>query len=582
MDGRYNILWRFYHNPGLIRDSAGKLWLACFNGGISHIDPDTWTFTHFSHDDNDPNSLPSNSTFDFLEASDGAIWIAAQGGLSRLDPKTGQFFNFTPERNHLSDEVVEDIFEDSWGVIWVCTDNGLNKFNPQTQTFTNYYIKDGLPSNHINGLIEDNQGYLWISTYRGIARFDPQTETFRNYDVRDGLQDDQFSMALYKSESGELFMGGVNGFNTFYPDRLADNPNIPQVVLTDFQLRNKPVAIGGDSPLKRHINVTRKITLPYDYTVLTIKFAALNFRSPAKNQYAYKLEGFDQDWVYTDSTQRFATYTNLDSGKYTFRVKASNNDGVWNETGATLAITIMPPLWDTWWFRGTAAAVLLALAFTGYWLRIRSIEQRSRELERQVAARTHELAESNQQLQLAKDTAEAARHSAELANQAKSVFLAHMSHELRTPMNAILGYSQLMQRDISLHREQREQLNIINRSGEHLLTLINDVLEISKIEAGQAALDTSSFDIRAFLHHFEDLFDSSMDAKGLYFEMIGIDDLPQYVATDENKLRQVLINLLGNAVKFTKRRVKAAPSALRSVSDRPGRRMSKRGSQSNM
>ena len=536
---------------GMVSDLDGGLWVASYNGGFSHFNPDTNTFTNYSHDNDNPDSLASNAVYDFLTASDGTLWIATHGGLNRFDPKKNKFQNFTTDNSHLSDLVVEDIYEDSRGTIWVSTNNGLNKYNPETKTFTTYFIKNGLPSNHISGVIEDNQGFLWIATYRGISKFNPETETFRNYDVRDGLQDNQFSQAIYKSKDGELFMGGANGFNSFYPDKLTNSTYIPKVVLTDIQVLNRPLKIGGDSPLKAHINIAKQITLPFDYTVLTLKFAALNFRSSQKNQYAYMLDGFDRDWVYTDSSRRFTTYTNLDSGSYTFRVKASNNDGVWNEQGTAFGITITPPWWATWWFRSTTVIAVLALVFFAHRSRIRSIEQRSLELEHQVSERTHELAESNQQLQIAKDGAEKARRIAEFANQAKSIFLANMSHELRTPLNAILGFSNVMLHDPSMPQAQQENLRIINNSGEHLLTLINDILDIAKIEAGQVKLENAPFDLGAMVRDVTDMMRIRADNKDLQLKVDQTSLFPRYIVGDEARLRQILVNLVGNAIKFT-------------------------------
>ncbi len=514
---------------GLIWDEAGKLWVASYSLGISRFDPDSETFTHYSHDENDPNSLASNWAYDFLQASDGAIWIAAQGGLSRLDPQTNRFTNFSIEENHLSDLNIDDIYEDSRGIIWVGTHNGLNKFDDTTQTFTNYYTKNGLPNNHIIALSEDNQGYLWLSTYLGISRFDPQKETFRNYDVRDGLQGNQFSQAAYKTKSGEIFLGGTNGFNTFYPENLVDSAYIPKVVLTDFQLLNQPVKIGGDSPLKKHINVTDQLVLPYNYTILTLKFAALNYRAPKKNQYAYILEGFDQDWVKTDSANRFATYTNLDPGEYTFRVKASNNDGVWNEAGTSLKMTITPPLWETWWFRSVAGLFVVGLIAAGYSYRVRNLHRRTVELELQVAQRTGEL---------------------QVANRELEAFCYSVSHDLRAPLRHIDGFIELLQArcSSSLDEKCEHYMGNINDAAKRMGLLIDDLLAFSR--TGRQVLSKTQIDLQDTVESVIRSFEHEMAGRSLEWN---IHDLP-VVSADSTLMHAVLENLIGNAIKFTRTR----------------------------
>ena len=270
------------------------------------------------------------------------LWIATSSmGLVRLDTNTGKFTTFLMDPTQPDSQAVnwtQDVYSDGTS-LWVASSTGLFLFDPATGKFTHHYTeKDGLPSNSVVSVLGDAQGNLWVGTVNGLSRFDPKKRTFRNYDVFDGLQGNEFScISRAPAPDGQLFFGGVNGFNAFYPDRLADNPVPPPVVLTDFELFNQPVEIGGkDSPLRESINVAQSITLRHDQSVFRFQFAALDYASPQKNRYAYRLEGFDKDWQYTDATRRSATYTNLDPGDYTFRVKASNNDGVWNEQGTRI------------------------------------------------------------------------------------------------------------------------------------------------------------------------------------------------------------------------------------------------------
>ncbi|HMB25721.1 MAG TPA: triple tyrosine motif-containing protein, partial [Anaerolineales bacterium] len=259
---------------------------------------------------------------------------------------------------------VEHIYQDPAGILWLATAGGLIKFDIQTETFTHYAEKEGLASKAIASVVGDAQGNLWVGMQgSGLARFDPLSGTFRNYNRSDGLQGDDFMpRGAYRDASGKLYFGGINGLNAFYPDQLHDNPYIPPVVLTDFQIFNRPVPIGGkDSLLQQVINETGEITLSYQQSVFSFEFAALSYRAPRKNQYAYKLEGFDEDWNYVGSDRRFATYTNLNPGTYTFQVKASNNDGVWNEEGKTIKITVTPPWWKTWWFYTLCVAGVLGV-----------------------------------------------------------------------------------------------------------------------------------------------------------------------------------------------------------------------------
>ncbi len=547
-----------YNNINAIYyDSTGMLWIGTWGYGLDKFDPQSETYVHYQHDEKNPNSLSHDQINTIYEDSKGVLWFGTVGGLDRFDRQTETFVHYQYDKNNpnsLSGNQIYAIYEDSHGILWIGTaGSGLNKLNPVTEHFTHYRKKrGGMPSDTVNDILEDNQGFLWLSTNNGLSRFNPLTETFRNYDVADGLQSNEFFFgASTKTRRGELLFGGTNGFNLFRPEALKDNLYIPPVVITDFQIFNHPVSIGGKSPLQQHISFTDKVTLSYQDSVFSFEFVALNYSSPQKNQYGYKMEGFDKEWTYVDSTRRFATYTNLDAGDYVFRVKGSNNDGLWNEEGTALKITITPPWWETTWFRASLLLLIVGLVFGGYRWRVRVIEAQKRELALQVAQRTKELSERTEELAKSNQDLEIAKEKAEVANEAKSSFLANMSHELRSPLNAILGFAQVMTRRQRLEPEDQENLGIISRSGEHLLTLINQVLDLSKIEAGHTTLNENHFDLYRLLDDLEDMFRLKAEDKNLQVIFERDISVPQYLYTDEVKLRQVLINLLNNALKFT-------------------------------
>jgi signal transduction histidine kinase/ligand-binding sensor domain-containing protein len=328
-----------------------------------------------------------------FEDQSGVVWVGSSGdGLERFDPTSGEWRHYENDPNvaqSLSNDFVETIHEDQAGALWIGTRAGLNRFDQDTETFTQYWVRDGLPHNAVVGILEDESGRLWLSTGAGLSRFDPRAETFRNYDARDGLQGDSYWRNSYhQNRSGEMFFGGENGFNAFYAEQITDNPYVPPVIISAFSLFNQMVST--------NLSPNEQITLTHEDNFCSFDFAALDYNNPEKSQYAYMMEGVDEDWVEAGN-RRHADYPNLRPGDYVFRVKGSNNDGVWNEEGTSVHITIKPPFWGTWWFRGLLLLALIGGAFGAYRLRVRSVEARSRELEVQVEERTAELQQEVEQ-----------------------------------------------------------------------------------------------------------------------------------------------------------------------------------------
>jgi len=413
----------------LLKDSQGNLWVGTYGGGINHFNTKTQQFTHYRHQVGDANSLSDDVVNGIIEDNQGNLWVGTRGGLNHFNPKTQQFTHYrhqTRDTNSLSNDYVMSLLEDSQGNIWVGTSGGLNFFNKKTARFTRYTIENGLPSNFIYRIEEDKQGNIWLSTNKGLSRMAPKTETFRSYDVGDGLQSNKFNGgASFKSKNGELFFGGINGFNRFYPEHIIDDKEVPIVLITDMLLLNESVPVvsinSSQSPtleqyteakslmasssrntgdeianfsLNQAIHETKAITLTYKDNIVAFEFAALHFSNPKKNQFAYQLLGWDKDWVTTDYKNRRATYTNLPDGDYTFKVKASNADGYWNEEGASLNITVFPPPWKSWWAYTLYGLFLLSLVLAFiHSQRKKLIVERviNEQLERKVAERTAEL-----------------------------------------------------------------------------------------------------------------------------------------------------------------------------------------------
>lgn len=371
----------------LYQDRRGNLWVGTRMGGLELFDPNTRRFTHFRYDINDPTSLSGDFVRTITEDRHGNLWVGTYSGISVMDPETRTFRRYQHDPDNpqsLSNDRVLSILETSDGTIWIGTLlGGLNRFDPETETFRHYTQNQGLPSDAIYGILPDREGGLWMSTSRGISRFDPRAETFRNYDRSDGLQGFEFNPGAYfLSSHGRMYFGGIRGFNVFDPARVEDNPLVPPVVITAFKKFNQVE--------RKDLTGGEEITLNYTDNFISFEFSALDYSAPEKNQYAYQLVGFDKDWVYAGN-RRYASYTNLRGGRYTFRVIGSNQDGIWNETGASIDIVVIPPIWERWWFIGSVGLLLASGAIAGYRYRVVRIQIQNRQLEEQVRERTQEI-----------------------------------------------------------------------------------------------------------------------------------------------------------------------------------------------
>ena len=386
-------------------DHSGFLWVGFSgaDGGLSQLDRETGKFT------NHPPDLSGHGIPGFIdwisEDQAGTLWLGSRGyGLARFDPVTGRTDNYrynVADTSSISSDAVDVVIERARepGVMWIGTGSGLNRLDVASGRFELFDESAGLPNNQIYSMLEDESGRLWIATNRGLSRFTPETGEFRNYGLEIGLQALEFDGAsAYRADDGELFFGGVNGLNAFYPNQLSENNMPPEVAIVDLKLANQSVSTTGALHLDAPLQATKELTLDYTQRDISFDFVALHFENPEKNNYAYELEGFDKDWVMSGN-RRSASYTNLPPGQYTFRVKAANSDGVWNEEGTAIGITIEPPFWATWWFRILGFLGIAGVVYGSYRLRVQQVERRAQHLETEVERRTHELKASNTQLE---------------------------------------------------------------------------------------------------------------------------------------------------------------------------------------
>lgn len=523
----------------LLEDSNGNLWIGTLRGGLDVFDRTRNEFVHYRS--GGFNSIHTDYVPALMEDRDGNMWVGTGYGLELLEKETGRFVHYLNDPNDpntISHNNVLSILQDSRGMVWIGTHNGLNLFDREEKRFRVFKEKDGLPHNMIITLLEDDGGNLWMSTPNGLSRLTLFTDTdgqlqakFKSYDESDGLQGKAFNEnAALKLSSGELVFAGAKGFNIFHPDDIGVNTIKPRVVFTDFQVFNRSIRIGesveGNVLLTGSVSVIDHITLPPSSNVFSIEFAALNFFHPEKSQYQYMLEGFNKTWLTTDASQRKVTFTNLDPGTYTFKVKAANNDGIWNEIPTSVQITVLPPFWKSNLAFVIYAFFIVSALLLARWIILTKERMNHRiQLERQEALRIHEL------------------------DALKIRFFTNVSHEFRTPLSLILTPLEKILKETP-EGEEKEQFQLIHRNAKRLLNLVNQLLDFRRMEVQELKLNHSEGDIIRFLRDLVHSFSDVSERKNIKFSFSS--SVP-YLETffDPDKLEKIIFNLLSNAFKFT-------------------------------
>lgn len=526
----------------LYQDRGGEIWVGTFGGGLARIERGTGNLIRYSSGAA-PAALSSLRASAIVEDLQGNLWIGTiGGGLNLLERHTGRFYHFRRndrDPGSLSDDIIYAVHVDPEGTVWVGTaSGGLDRVigdssQPGAIRFQGEQRLANLPGQAVYGIESDRQGHLWLSTNNGLVRFDPRSGSSRLLREVHGLQADEFNFnAHYRGRDGTLYFGGSGGFNAFLPESALSQAPPPRVALTSVAVLNEQL------PFPEFPDAEHPLQLTHGDKLVTFEFAALDFMSPANNHYRYRLEGFDADWVNAGALHR-ATYTNLEAGEYTLRVRAMNADGVWSTQDLTIPVHVAAAPWNTMSARlAYAALLLLMLGYVWNLQRVRSRREldHKRDLESIVRLRTQELEERNRQLQV--------------LSRAKSDFVARMNHELRTPMNGVLGLSELLL-DSRLDAVQRRFAEGIHRSADSLLAIVDDVLDFSKLEAGRLQLAPLDCDLVELVEQTAEML--AARAAGKNIELLCQSPprpLPR-VRVDVVRLRQVLVNLGGNAVKFT-------------------------------
>ena len=558
-------------------DDQGNFWIVTHGKGIDRLDTKTNTFQHYTKSN---SNLSNDYAFQVLYNSKGDVWVATIWGLSVLKKgslKFRNFYHYPDISTSISDNEINCIYEDSYGKMWFGTGKGLSLYNPEDSSFIQY--KDGFDNSNIGSILIDESGMIWVGTPNGISSLDTSTNKVQNFDMSDGLISNEiFPRSAYKNKSNTFFFGGVNGLILFDPEKLVYNNTPPKVIIDKLKLSNKETTPGNSDVLDKVVSLTKNITLTYDQKVITFGYTAFNYINPYKNRYKFKMVGFDKDWIDAGNTKE-VTYTNLDPGKYTFQVIASNNDDVWNLDGASINLVILPPWWERFWFR-----ILIVLLITGafilfYLIRVAQLRNQKSILEQLVKERTQELLEKNELLekqtkdlndfntlleerqQHIEEQAEELKSQAEKlsrtnkdleqANATKNKLFSIIAHDLKDPFNTILGFSDYLSDEFD-SLDDKDKIKIsktIRNSSRKVHTLLDNLLKWSRSQTNALTLNKQEINVSEVINNSYGLFKENIENKKIEIVL----NVPQKlkVFADENTIQTVIRNLINNAIKFT-------------------------------
>ncbi|MFC2136693.1 two-component regulator propeller domain-containing protein [Bacteroidota bacterium] len=568
------------HIKSLFND--GKyLWIATHGDGLNVYDINKNEYINWRNNDrfNMDMRAPRWGNDVYFDTKQ-RLWIGSTAGLLMYNNDSLYSFNrLENDASSLSGYIVSCIYEDNKGNIWIGTEGGLNLYNQKQNSFIR--INNSKLKVRIKSLQEDNKGNLWISSNSGLFRFDYNTNDLVVYRRHDGLQGDDFiDRASIKSNNGELFFGGVNGFNFFNPDNLIKNTQLPRVYLKDFKIYGQSQVPGNkESVLSQHISFTKDITISFNQSVITFEYIAINYMVPEKMQYAYMLQGFDKNWRNVGN-ERKANYTNLDPGEYTFMVKAANSEGIWNEEPAIVKLIITPPWWKELWFKISSIVMSILILATIYIARVRSIKAINKRLENEVAKRTMDIENANLELQkrnekIAVQNAELIQQKEEIQsqkeriskqnealevknkelldlNKTKDKFFSIIAHDLKNPLNSIIGFSELIQHAKDISKDKIDKyVGIIFSSAKNLFGLLENLLNWARTQTGALKYNPQTIAVSGLIMENFTLLKSVAQSKDIQFNVELQDDYTVYA--DENMINTALRNLITNAIKFTNR-----------------------------